>query len=184
MVSGKAYTVKAHYVRWISVHNDKRTYVLNNLGHTTYHGYGTNLDELMDSGHSADNSMGFHRYVACQPGEAGNDNIISQITVMSYMYIGLKHIVRANMGFLIFTGCAVDGAVFADTVGVTYDYGAVFSMIFQVLRFFPDYGMRENMIILSHAGMGTDNDMCVDAGTFTDFTARSDYCIWTDNNIL
>lgn len=65
VVSCDAYAVQAYDSGGVAVGDDEGAYVLNDLGHTADHGKSTNLDELVDAAHGADDGMVFDGDVAC-----------------------------------------------------------------------------------------------------------------------
>ena len=134
LVSGNADCVESYDSGRVAVSDDKGAYVLNDLGHTTDHGKSTNLDELVDAAHGADDSMVFDSDVAGNAGEAGYDDVIAEVAVVGYVGVCLKHVVRTDAGFAVFTGCTVDGSEFVDVVFISDDDGAVLACILEVLR--------------------------------------------------
>ena len=107
LVSGNADCVESYDSGRVAVSDDKGAYVLNDLGHTADHGKSTNLDELVDAAHGADDSMVFDSDVAGNAGEAGYDDVIAEVAVVGYVGVCLKHVVRTDAGFAVFTGCTV-----------------------------------------------------------------------------
>ena len=65
LVSGNADCVESYDSGRVAVGDDEGAYVLNDLGHTADHGKSTNLDELVDAAHGADDGMVFDGDVAC-----------------------------------------------------------------------------------------------------------------------
>ena len=70
-----------------------------------------------------------------------------KIAVMSYMDIGLQHIVGSNMGFTAFSGGSVYGDKFTDQVIVSNHHGAELTLVFKVLRISAQHGMTIDFII-------------------------------------
>ena len=184
VVAGKAYAVEAHYPGRVAVYDDEGAYVLHDFGHAAYHGAGTDLDELVDAAHAADDGVVFYGDVACYAGEAGHDDVVSEVAVMGYVGVSLQHIVGTDAGFAVFAGGAVDGHVFADQVVVADDYGAVFVTELEILGVFPDDGMGVNVVFFSHAYVLGDDGVGADDGAFADFTVFTDNRIGPDDYVF
>ena len=184
LVSGNAYCVESYDSGRVAVSDDKGAYVLNDLGHTADHGKSTNFDELVDAAHGADDSMVFDSDVAGNAGEAGYDDVIAEVAVVGYVGVCLKHVVRTDAGFAVFTGCTVDGSEFVDVVFISDDDGAVLACILEVLRCFSDDGVREDVVLLAHADVFCDDGVRFNDGAFSDFASRTDDYVWSDGDVF
>lgn len=147
IVSGESYAVQSDHSCRIAVNDHEWAYVLYDLGHAAHHGAGADLYELVDTAHAADDRVVFHSDVAGCSGKAGHDDVVSEIAVVCHMGVCLKHIMRADTGFAVFSRSAVDGDEFAEAVVIADDDRTVFAGKFQILRIFSDDGVRIHMIV-------------------------------------
>ena len=184
VVSCDAYAVQAYDSGGVAVGDDEGAYVLNDLGHAAYHGEGSYFDELVDAAHGADDSMVFDSDVAGNAGEAGYNDVIAEVAVVGYVGVCLKHVVRTDAGFAVFTGCTVDGSEFVDVVSISDDDGAVLACILEVLRCFSDDGVREDVVLLAHADVFCDDGVRFNDGAFSDFASRTDDYVWSDGDVF
>ena len=100
------------------------------------------------------------------------------------MGVCLKHIMRADTGFAVFSRSTVDGDEFAEAVVIADDDRTVFAGKFQILRIFADDGVRIHMIVFPHAYVFRNDRMGADDGAFADFTVGTDDGIRFDNYIF
>ena len=184
IVSGNPHAVQSNHSCRIAVNDHERAYVLHNLGHAAHHGAGADFYELVDAAHAADDCVVFHDDVAGRAGKAGHDDVVSEIAVVCHMGVCLKHIMRADTGFAVFSRGTVDGDEFAEAVVVADDDCTVFVGKFQILRIFTDDGVRIYMIIFPHAYVSRNDRMGADNGAFADFTVGTDDGIGFDNHIF
>ena len=138
----------------------------------------------MDTAHAADDRVVFHSDVAGCSGKAGHDDVVSEIAVVCHMGVCLKHIMRADTGFAVFSRSTVDGDEFAEAVVIADDDRTVFAGKFQILWIFADDGVRIHMIVFPHAYVFRNDRMGADDGAFADFTVGTDDGIRFDNYIF
>lgn len=184
IVSGESYAVQSDHSCRIAVNDHEWAYVLYDLGHAAHHGAGADFYELVDTAHAADDRVVFHSDVAGCSGKAGHDDVVSEIAVVCHMGVCLKHIMRADTGFAVFSRSTVDGDEFAEAVVIADDDRTVFAGKFQILRIFADDGVRIHMIVFPHAYVFRNDRMGADYGAFADFTVGTDDGIRFDNYIF
>ena len=131
----------------LSVDHSKRRDILTNLGHTTEHGKLAHSHELVKSTHSTQNSLIFDLHMPCDTDRVGDDNLISENTVVGHMGVGHEEIVVSDGGDAFGIGSAVYGDVLAENIAVT-DLGvSALSAVSQILRRDPYHGSWEEFVV-------------------------------------
>jgi hypothetical protein len=144
----------------------------------------THAAELMHARESSDGCVIFNDDMTCQSCCVGQDDIISNLAVMSDVNVRHQKIVIADSGVsaaTLRTSMNVD--VFTKDIVITDREKRFFTLEFQVLWLQTDRSERKEVVVLTNYGRPLNDDVRIEAAPVSDFDAITYAAIRTDRNI-
>ena len=118
---------------WVSVDNREWWDVLHDFRDSSGNGMGSDFTELMDGSQARNDSVVSDLNMTGEGSVVGENNFISDLTIMRDVRVGEAKIIGANSSWGILFSSPVDSRVFAKDVAVSYDERGGFAGIFEIL---------------------------------------------------
>ena len=169
-------TSRGKHVRW-NVQSD--------AGHAADEGMGANSTELVNRREAPDDRVIFNRDMPSQRRRIGEDDLVSNLTIMGHMGIGHEEVPMANHGLSATRYCSsIQGHKFPDDVVIAHQKKRLFSLVGKGLRRFPNGGKLEDLTLLAHLGSFPDDDMGANPGSWADRDSLLDEGIGANFNLV
>jgi len=110
-----------------------RWHILRHTKTATDHRMTANPDELMNRDDSSDHGKVFNGYMARHIDRIGENDIVSEDTVMSDMHVGHEHAILAHACLSTLTRATIQGAEFADARSISDVQIGTLTLEFQIL---------------------------------------------------
>ena len=149
-------TSRGKHVRW-NIQSD--------AGHAADEGMGANPTELVDRREASDDGMIFDRDMPSQRCRIGEDDLVSDLTIMGHMGIGHEEVPMADHGLSASWRCSpIQGHKLPDDVVISHQKKRLFSFVGEGLRCLSNGGKLEDLTLLADLGSFPDDDMGPESG--------------------
>ena len=155
---------------------------------------GPDFTELMDGSQARNDSVVSDLNMTGEGSVVGENNFISDLTIMRDVRVGEAKIIGANSSWGILFSSPVYSRVFAKDVTVPYDERGGFAGIFEVLGFDADCSEGKKFVFVANLTVAVNDDVrmeltslaksdiCFNNTVGAYFGFGSDFCVGGDNS--
>lgn len=158
--------------------------ILGQFGHRANHGHGSNRDKLMDPAHASDDSLIFDLNVTGEGCATGDDDLVSDLAVVSNVDGGHQQVVVADAGLQSHAGGPVDGDHFTDDVAIANHGVGLLALELEILRNSADYGTGKDLAITADGGEGFNHGVGRNGSPIADLAMIPDDGIRADFDVF
>ena len=181
----EAYGIESEQSRPTSRGKHVRWNIQSDAGHAADEGMGANSTELVNRREASDDRVILNHDMASQRRRIGEDDLVSNLTIMGHMGIGHEEVSMANHGLSATRCCSsIQGHKFPDDVVIAHQKKRLFSLVGKGLRRFPNGGKLEDLTLLAHLGSFPDDDMGANPGSWADRDSLLDEGIGANFNLV
>ena len=163
---------------------DERRNIFPDEGTALHHDMTANMNELMYSCHTAQNSIVIDTYFTGKLTSVGDDAIIPNGTVMGDVGVGHDQAIATDLCDAFSGGTAIDSGAFADCSIVADDNDRFFATEFEILGDGGNDGAGEYFAIFANVGALKDGDVGAYARAFLDDHVFVNRHEWVNHHVV
>ncbi len=158
--------------------------ILHNAGAATNHGVLTHAHKLVQGSKARDDGVVANLAVTRNTGVAAEDAVVANDALMPTVGVDEEVVVAANDGLGVGRGGAVDVAVFAEDVVVTYLQEGGLALVLQILGLKTNDREGEELVTLAKGRWTIQDNMAVQDTPSTQFDVFTNDAVGSDFDIV